>query len=108
MGYRDDWFKNNQPNANGQYKCVQCKNTFDKADIEIDHIIPKRKGGTDDLWNLQCMCRSCNRSKGARQTSGETAKSVFGAVCNGDALKLAGSMAGRKVKDMLGIKYKRK
>jgi 5-methylcytosine-specific restriction endonuclease McrA len=36
------------------------------ADFElmtIDHIIPKSKGGTNDLENLQPMCNSCNAKK---------------------------------------------
>lgn len=31
---------------------------------EVDHIIPKSKGGTDDAKNLVAACRSCNASKG--------------------------------------------
>lgn len=31
--------------------------------MELDHFIPKAKGGSDDPSNLRCACRSCNRSK---------------------------------------------
>ena len=34
-----------------------------KGDVDIDHIIPQSYGGGDQLNNLQCMCRHCNRSK---------------------------------------------
>lgn len=68
MGYREDWFKQNKgikiPFKRGLwYKCVNCKQYFHKSDIDIDHIIPQSKGGTDAIWNLQPMCKHCNRSK---------------------------------------------
>lgn len=60
--YREKWFKAN-PSFNGKYQCRNCGQWFQKKDIDIDHIIPQNKGGTDDLWNLQPMCKHCNRSK---------------------------------------------
>lgn len=33
---------------------------------EVDHIIPLSRGGSHDESNLQCLCRQCNGSKGAR------------------------------------------
>lgn len=107
MGYRDDFFKHNKPDWGQKYRCVECKKLFTKDKITVDHIIPLRKGGTDNLWNLQPMCRSCNSSKRERQTTKETLISVVGATKSGDLGKLAGSVAKRKVKDALGIKYKR-
>jgi 5-methylcytosine-specific restriction endonuclease McrA len=62
MGYRDDWFENNDSNY-GWYTCQRCGKNLRKGDVDIDHIIPQSYGGDDDLNNLQCMCRSCNRSK---------------------------------------------
>ncbi|OON96754.1 MAG: hypothetical protein ATN36_04930 [Epulopiscium sp. Nele67-Bin005] len=63
MGYRQNYFKEDLGKGN-KWKCVRCRNWFQKDMIDIDHIIPKSKGGSDKLWNLQAMCRSCNRSKG--------------------------------------------
>lgn len=34
--------------------------------LEIDHIIPKAQGGTDDEENLWLACRMCNGFKGAQ------------------------------------------
>lgn len=31
--------------------------------LEIDHITPIARGGSNDLSNLQALCTSCNRSK---------------------------------------------
>jgi len=41
-------------------KCVYCNAT---KDITIDHVIPLIKGGSNDLENLQFLCRKCNSKK---------------------------------------------
>ncbi|MBX9348753.1 HNH endonuclease [Chromobacterium vaccinii] len=35
-------------------------------DLTVDHIKPLSRGGTDDLANLQFLCRPCNSAKGTR------------------------------------------
>lgn len=32
---------------------------------QVDHIIPKAKGGTDDITNLQALCEQCHKIKTA-------------------------------------------
>jgi 5-methylcytosine-specific restriction endonuclease McrA len=39
------------------------------AAVEVDHLIPVKLGGTDDLANLVPACLRCNRSKGAKSTA---------------------------------------
>ena len=112
MGYREEYFKHNTgskiPFKRGTYyQCVGCRQWFNKSNITVDHRIPKRKGGTDDLWNLQPMCKSCNSSKRDRNSSFESITTVASATVHGDLGKLVGSMAKQKAKDMLGIKYKK-
>jgi len=49
-------------------KCVYCSvevTYYSKKSnsLEIDHVVPKSKGGSDDESNLACACRGCNRAK---------------------------------------------
>lgn len=41
----------------------QCANCKSDKNLSIDHIIPIKKGGTNDRSNLQILCRSCNSKK---------------------------------------------
>lgn len=111
-GYREAFFKANPGKKRlGHrglwWKCTKCHEWFHKDNIDVDHRIPKRDGGTDDLWNLQAMCRHCNRSKGDRQSKGETMTTVVKATVHGDLGKVIGGVAKQKTKDFFGIKYKR-
>jgi 5-methylcytosine-specific restriction endonuclease McrA len=45
------------------YECQICHETFDKADLTIEHILPKCKGGEKDLDNITLSCRFCNQAK---------------------------------------------
>lgn len=64
MSYRDEWFANNESD-HGWYTCAKCGKKIRKADADIDHIVPQKYGGSDKLFNLQCLCKHCNRSKQA-------------------------------------------
>ena len=46
--------------------CAGCASHFEARHLEVDHIISRRKGGTDHIDNLQLLCGSCNRIKGDR------------------------------------------
>ncbi len=43
--------------------CAGCGKKFDIVNFEIDHIIPKSKGGESYYENLQLVCRNCNSVK---------------------------------------------
>ena len=43
------------------YRCVKCSGY---VDLCVDHKHPWSRGGTDDVDNLQTLCRSCNSRKG--------------------------------------------
>lgn len=50
------------------YRCRLCgvsARDGEHVRLEIDHITPRSKGGTDDISNLWVLCFACNRGKGA-------------------------------------------
>lgn len=65
--YRKTGLENTESNY-GWYKCIKCGKNYRKGDMDIDHIIPKSKGGDNSKYNLQCICKHCNRSKQADTT----------------------------------------
>lgn len=101
MGYRDNFFKSNKSNG-GWYTCVSCGRSFRKGDVDIDHILPQSKGGSDDSDNLQCMCKHCNRSKGAN-----TDYSVEDYAANSSKVRL-GNRSALNFLDKAADEYKRK
>lgn len=42
------------------------RGSYDPRAPELDHIVPLAAGGSHTLDNVQCCCRACNGSKGAR------------------------------------------
>jgi len=40
------------------------------ASTEVDHIVPLRDGGGNELDNLQALCKSCHSRKTAREDGG--------------------------------------
>lgn len=63
-GYRKNG-KMYLPQEKGWYTCTRCGKKLRWKDVDVDHIQPKSKGGSNDAYNLQVMCKHCNRSKGA-------------------------------------------
>jgi ATP adenylyltransferase len=45
------------------FHCELCGISADLKALEVDHIIPRNHGGTDDIENLQGLCYSCNAMK---------------------------------------------
>lgn len=45
------------------HRCQLCGRRAPDVELEIDHIIPRSKGGTDFDTNLRALCRECNLGK---------------------------------------------
>jgi hypothetical protein len=52
-----------------RFRCELCGVSADVRALEVDHTIPRSKGGTDDLDNLQTLCYRCNAMKRDRDTA---------------------------------------
>ena len=48
------------------FRCKYCWKNGRDVSLEVDHVIPKSLGWSDELDNLQCICRECNIWKWAR------------------------------------------
>jgi 5-methylcytosine-specific restriction endonuclease McrA len=48
------------------YQCQYCKCRPGIRELNIDHVLPRSRGGSDSWDNLVVSCRSCNLKKGRR------------------------------------------
>lgn len=67
-GYGWQWTKLRKFVLNRQPICQSpgCMN----AATDVDHVQPKCKGGTNELGNLQALCKSCHSRKTALEDGG--------------------------------------
>ena len=58
------------------FQCSVCGET-DLEKLSIDHINPVSLGGTNDINNLQVLCKECNSLKGAAILSNDEIKMII-------------------------------
>ena len=46
--------------------CQYCGKIFDRRDLNLDHVVPRDKGGATTWENIVCSCIPCNTKKGNR------------------------------------------
>ena len=49
-----------------QNTCQYCGQTFDRKDLNLDHVIPRDRGGQTTWENIVCSCIECNTKKSNR------------------------------------------
>ncbi len=47
-------------------RCQFCGKKFDTKELNLDHVLPKSRGGLTIWDNIVCSCFSCNARKGKR------------------------------------------
>jgi hypothetical protein len=48
------------------HQCQYCESRPPQRDLNIDHVVPRSRGGPDSWENLVVSCRNCNLRKGWR------------------------------------------
>jgi len=51
-----------------KHRCELCGVSAGDRALDVDHILPKSKGGSDEELNLQALCALCNQNKGNRDS----------------------------------------
>jgi 5-methylcytosine-specific restriction endonuclease McrA len=52
--------------ARDQYTCQYCGEAPGRADLTIDHVLARSRGGRTEWENVVTACRACNQRKGSR------------------------------------------
>ena len=46
-----------------KFQCQSCGKKEKETQLNIDHIVSLAKGGSNDISNLQVLCKRCNSQK---------------------------------------------
>ncbi len=52
--------------ARDQNRCQYCGKQFGRSELNLDHVVPRSRGGTTTWENVVCSCVACNLRKGGR------------------------------------------
>lgn len=54
--------------ARDNYTCRYCGAKAPGVVLHVDHVVPRSRGGRDELGNLVAACQACNQGKAAMST----------------------------------------
>jgi 5-methylcytosine-specific restriction endonuclease McrA len=66
-GSYDKWIKKQY--AKQAARCVYCMESLKNKRLNIEHVVPKSRGGQNKTSNLVVSCAMCNKEKGSRAAS---------------------------------------
>ena len=70
-GYGRRWRRLRSCYLSAHPLCVQCVADGElRPATEVDHVLPRRLGGTDEVENLQALCKRHHSQKTAREDGG--------------------------------------
>ena len=49
-----------------QNRCQYCGRQLPRSELNLDHVVPRARGGASGWENVVCSCHRCNRVKGGR------------------------------------------
>ncbi len=52
--------------ARDEHRCQYCGRRFPTAELSLDHVLPRSRGGETTWENVVCCCVDCNVRKGGR------------------------------------------
>lgn len=95
--YRQTFLKKNKGiMGTGLYLCGYCFKPVTKSKMEVDHIIPFSKGGTNHISNLTASCMKCNRAKSDK---------IDHRIIKGYTTKIIGGVIGLGIASVLAVTY---
>jgi len=65
LGLTLDTLTKNKLLADYNNRCAHCGKTLTVETMQVDHILPRAQGGSDEILNLQPLCDNCNQGKSA-------------------------------------------
>jgi ATP adenylyltransferase len=78
-----------------RFRCELCGVSAEERALQVDHIVPRNHGGTDDISNLQALCYSCNAMK--RDTDDADLRAVRSSYADRDPSCPFCELKGREV-----------
>ena len=77
-------------------RCQYCGKRFPAAELSLDHVMPRSRGGGMDWENIVCACLRCNVRKGGRTPTEAGMKLVKAPIRPRSSPSLGLKLANRK------------